>query len=139
MGEYDDIINLPHHVSATRPRMSTANRAAQFAPFSALSGHDAAIKETARLTDKRTVLDQDAKDRLAEKLNLLADMSSQQPEVTITYFKPDDKKQGGSYITTTGTMKKIDEYEHVIIMTDERKIPIDDTVEIDSELLKAFF
>lgn len=139
MGEYDDIINLPHHVSATRPRMSTANRAAQFAPFAALSGHDAAIKETARLTDKRTVLDQDAKDRLAEKLNILADMSSQQPEVTITYFKPDDKKKGGSYITTTGTMKKIDEYEHVIIMTDERKIPIDDTVEIDSELLKAFF
>lgn len=130
--EYDDIINLPHHVSKTRPHMSAIDRAAQFSPFAALTGHDAAIKETARLTDKKIELDEYMKDALRKRLQIISEHIWKQCEVTITYFKPDLKKKGGSYLTITGTVKKIDEFERFIIMTDGKVIPIDDVFSIEN-------
>ncbi len=135
MGEYDDIINLTHHVSSTRPRMSRENRAAQFSPFAALTGHDDAVSETARLTDARIELGESAIADLEMKLNLLADIGSR-GSVTITHFQSDEKKDGGAYITTTGTVKKIDVNEHAIVLTgqDAITIKISDVLDIESEL-----
>lgn len=133
---YDDIINLPHHVSATRPQMSSANRAAQFSSFAALSGYDAAIAETGRLTDERIELDENAIDALNTKFCILADVISDHPKVSVTYFRADDKKSGGAYITVTGAMKKIDDYEGVIVLTDGKKIAIEDILDIESKLFK---
>ncbi len=133
-GPYDDIIHLPHHVSTTRPQMPRENRAAQFAPFSALTGHDAAVGETARLTDEKIKLGESAIADLEMKLNLLADMAASRPEVTITHFRPDAKKDGGAYITTTGQLKRIDDYEHAIVLVGGEIIKISDILEIDSDL-----
>lgn len=128
---YDDIINLPHPTSSRHPRMSLYDRAAQFSAFAALTGHDAAIRETARLTDKRVELDEDMKARLNEKLLVLAENMNTNPEVTITYFVPDEKKAGGAYVTFTGIVKKIDEYEHTVVMMDKTIIPIHEISEIE--------
>ncbi|MCD8005221.1 MAG: hypothetical protein LUE91_06155, partial [Oscillospiraceae bacterium] len=95
--DYSDIINLPHHVSATRPHMSMHDRAAQFSPFAALTGYDAAVKETARLTDQRAELDDDMKEKLSERINLLQENLAAAPAVEITYFIPDERKEGGAY------------------------------------------
>ncbi|MTI95241.1 MAG: YolD-like family protein [Firmicutes bacterium] len=131
---YEDIINLPRHVSKTRPPMSIINRAAQFAPFAALTGHDAAVKETARLTDKRVELDECEKERLNDKLQLVAECLEDYPEISITYFQPDSKKAGGSYVTTTGQVKKIDAYRRVIVMSGGITIPIEEILDIDGSL-----
>src|SRR5574344_2002509 len=98
---YEDIINLPHHQSVTRAHMSNYDRAAQFAPFAALTGYDDAVKETARLTDKKVELDEYSKDALNERLNMIQDAIDEQPEVSITYFLLDKKKSGGAYVTAT--------------------------------------
>ena len=132
-GPYDDIINLPHHVSKTRPQMPLENRAAQFSPFAALTGYDAAIKETGRLTDKRTLLGESAIAELDMKLQMLSDIISERPEVALTYFQPDEKKDGGAYVTVTGAIKKIDDVERVIVFADGKSIPIADILEIESE------
>lgn len=137
-GPYDDILYLPHHVSATRPHMPIADRAAQFSPFAALTGHDAAIKETARLTDTRINLEEDAKEFLRLKLNALHEAASEQPEVAIIYFRPDERKDGGSYITFTGKLKRIDTQERIVMLTDGSSIPIEDIVEIESEWFNTF-
>ena len=131
---YDDIINLPHHTSRTRPHMSAYDRAAQFSPFAALTGHDAAITETARLTDNRVELDEYSKADLNQRLCIIQDRMDEQPKVSITYFKPDQKKSGGAYITAAGCVKKIEEYEHAVVMQDDTKIPIDQIIAIDGEL-----
>ncbi len=135
---YDDIINLPHHTSASRPHMSAHDRAAQFSPFAALTGYDSAIDETARLTDKRVELDEYSKAALNEKLCMIqeqmAEQMDEQPEVSITYFQPDNKKSGGAYITATGYVKKIDEYERTVVMRDVTKIPIEDILAIEGEM-----
>lgn len=120
--QYDDIINLPHHQSATRPHMSNYDRAAQFSPFAALTGHEAAIKETARQTDEKLMLSDEAIAELNEKLNLIAEAIGTQQRVRITYFVPDNKKAGGAYITCSGCVKKFDEYEHTVIMEDKTVI-----------------
>lgn len=133
-GSYDDIINLPHHVSTSHPHMSTLDRAAQFSPFSALTGYGAAVKETARLTDERIELDDNMKAKLDKKLRIVQDRIDDRQEISITYFQPDDKKDGGAYITTTGCVKKIDEYERVVVMVDGAKIPIEEIIEITGEL-----
>jgi len=133
-GNYEDIINLPHHVSAKRARMSSENRAAQFSPFAALSGYDAAVKETARLTGRRIELGDSDVAILDMKLNLLSDRADEQPEVVVTYFVPDGKKTGGEYVSATGAVKKIDDYEHAIVFTDGRKIAFADMLELDGEL-----
>lgn len=128
--KYEDIIKLPHHISTKHPRMSLEDRAAQFAPFAALTGHNEAIRETERLTDKQLEIDDNLKEVLDEKLRAIAKNISKDTVVTITYFVSDDRKEGGKYITVTGELKKIDEYKHIIVMKDGRVIPIEDIWEI---------
>ena len=134
---YDDIINLPHHVSATRSQMPSANRAAQFSPFAALTGYDAAIEETGRLTDERMELDEDTIDALNLKMSMLADVISDHPRVSITYFRPDERKAGGAYVTVVGALKKIDDYEGVIVLMNGKKIAIEDICDIEGELFNT--
>jgi hypothetical protein len=133
-GAYDDIIDLPHHVSATRPPMAAMDRAAQFSPFAALTGYDAAIRETARLTDERMELDESAKEALNDRLKIIEDRMKEHPEIAITYFQPDAKKDGGAYATAVGTAKKIDEYERIVVMTDGTSIFIDDIISIEGQI-----
>lgn len=128
---YDDIINLPHHVSKIRPQMSMLDRAAQFSPFAALTGYDAAIKETGRLTDEKSELDEEALTDLNMRYQLLVDALDEEPEVKITYFKPDERKSGGEYVTVTGTVKKVDDFERLITMQNGTKIPMDDVLAVD--------
>lgn len=135
--QYNDIIDLPHHQSATRPHMTLHDRAAQFSPFAALTGYDDAVKETARLTDNKEELDEYRKEELNERLSMIYDTLDEQPEASVTYFLPDKKKSGGAYVTVTGSVKKIDEYEHLVIMRDGTKIPIDDIYEISSVIFGA--
>lgn len=134
---YEDIINLPHHVSKTRPQMSMLDRAAQFSPFAALTGYDAAIKETGRLTDEKQELDDDTKAALDMKQAYLMEMIDEQPEISVTYFLPDTKKAGGAYATVTGKLKRFDEYERLLILTDGKKIPMDDIADIESNLFRG--
>ena len=134
---YDDIINLSHHVSATRPPMSAIDRTAQFSLFAALTGYDSAIKETARLTDERIQLDEYAKNALSDRLQIIADRIKEHPEVAITYFQPDAKKNGGTYVTAVSSAKKIDEYERIVVMTDGTVIPIDEIVSIDGQTFES--
>lgn len=128
---YNDIINLPHHVSPTRPQMSMMDRAAQFSPFAALTGYDAAIKETGRLTDEKIELGEEELSILNMKFQLLVDSLDEEPEVNITYFKPDVRKAGGAYLTASGTVKKIDDFERIIFMENGTKIPMDDVLSIE--------
>ena len=132
-GPYDDIINLPHHESPTRPRMPRENRAAQFSPFAAVVGHDAAIKETGRLTDKRIELGESSIAELDMKLLMLADLIDEHLEISVTYFLPDEKKEGGAYVTVTGAVKKIDDVQRVILFMDGKCIAITDIMEIECE------
>ena len=134
---YDDFLNLPHHVSADLPHMSMQNRAAQFAPFAALVGYDALIQETTRLTDQKAELDESVKAELNEKLRLLLELMPQQPEVTITYFLPDNRKAGGAYRTTSGIVRKYLRSENLLVMIDGSQIPIDAIADCFSSLEKA--
>ena len=136
-GKYDEIMGLPHHVSKTRPQMPMSDRASQFAPFAALTGYDAAIKETGRLTDERIELDVEALSALDMKYQLLMEALDEAPEVTITYFQPDERKAGGKYITATGALKKVDDFERRITMRDGTRIPTDDVLSIDGELFSS--
>lgn len=130
---YDDIINLPHHVSEKHPRMSMIDRAAQFSPFAALTGHGAAIEETARLTDERIEIEENKKEIINEKLIFIAESADESPEVTVTFFAPDGRKFGGEYVSVTGKVKKIDAYKHDVVMTDGRIIPIENIYDIRFE------
>ena len=134
--KYDDIINLPHHVSKTRPRMSLEQRSAQFAPFAALTGYEEEISETGRLTTDRIELNEEAKQILDRTLQAITKKIATQPAVTITYFIPDTKKDGGAYITVSGYIKKIDEYRQVIILEDKTEIPINNIIGMDILNLK---
>lgn len=136
MSEYDDIIHLPHHVSKKHPQMSMEDRAAQFSPFAALTGYDAAIAETARLTNQRVELDEYERQALNEKLQVISEHLKEHPKVTITYFLPDARKDGGEYVTVTGNVKKIDDYEHRIILMDETRILMEDVISIEGVVLK---
>lgn len=127
MGKYDDIINLPHHVSKTYPQMSMYSRAAQFAPFAALTGYEGQIKETARLTNDRIDLDEELKSILDSKLQ---DKLNTKQTVEFTYFVPDLKKDGGKYVTVSGIIKKIDEYKQVIVLENKQEIPIKEIIDI---------
>jgi len=136
-GKYDEIMGLPHHVSKTRPQMPMSDRAAQFAPFAALTGYGAAIKETGRLTDERIELDVEALSALDMKYQLLMEALDEAPEVTITYFQPDERKAGGKYVSAVGAVKKIDDFERRITMRDGTRIPTDDVLSIDGELFSS--
>jgi len=135
--KYDEIMGLPHHVSRTRPQMPMSDRAAQFAPFAALTGYDSAIKETGRLTDEKIELDEEALTTLDMKYQFLMDALDDEPEVTITYFQPDERKAGGKYVSATGTVKKVDDFERRITMRDGAKIPMDNVLSIDGELFSS--
>jgi hypothetical protein len=135
--KYNEIMGLPHHVSKTRPQMPMSDRAAQFAPFAALTGYDAAIKETGRLTDERIELDVEALSALDMKYQLLMEALDEAPEVTITYFQPDERKAGGKYVSAVGAVKKIDDFERRITMRDGTRIPMDDVLSIDGELFSS--
>ena len=136
-GPYDDMIDLPHPTSKKHPRMSIQNRAAIFSPFAALSGHGAAIAETARLTDRRMELDEDTKADLDRRQAVLLEHIDEQPEVTVTWFQPDERKDGGAYLTATGRLKKIDEVERILSLQDGTSIPLEDVVGLESEWLRG--
>lgn len=129
-GTYDDIIALPHPEPRTHPRMSLHDRAAQFSPFAALTGHSAAIAETGRLTDSRITLDESEMARVDAALQRLRELLPQAPTVSITYFVPDERKAGGSYQTITGTARRIDTANGVLLLTDQRAIPIPDILDV---------
>lgn len=131
MTRYDDIINLPHHVSATHTPMPVADRAAQFSPFAALTGYEDAIDETARLTQEWVELDENEKERLNEKLQKIRDQLSIHPQVMFTYFEPDQKKQGGAYLTTEGRVKKIEGLRGAFLMEDGKEILIESIVDVE--------
>ena len=139
MGKYDDLLYMPHPVSKKHPQMPILDRAAQFAPFAALTGHSAAIKETARLTDSKIELDEDTRMQLDMKQQILLEMTAKQPEIIVTYFKKDARKSGGSYLTVTGNLKKIDSYTNEFVMNNNRRIPIDDIIAIESECFMGLF
>jgi len=130
---YDDIIHLPHHVSKTHPHMPIADRAAQFSPFAALTGHHEAIKEAGRMTSQKISLDENAKSILDQKLQMILERPSQ--EITLTYFLPDPQKDGGAYIDYTGVIKKADTQKRLLIMEDHTAIPIDDIIDLRGQLL----
>ena len=130
MSRYDDIINLPHHISPTRQRMSMHDRAAQFAPFSALVGYDDAVAETARLTEARPELDEQEQRAINERLAYIADHIHEQPEVKIQYFVPDGRKSGGAIVKVSGKVKKISATDGTIVMADGCIISITDVIEV---------
>lgn len=134
MNKYKDIINLPHHVSKTRNPMSLYNRAAQFAPFAALTGYDEAIKEKARLTEQRIELSDEFKNILNQKLQILNKNINSHPKVTITYFELDNKKSGGVYKTISGNIKKIDEYNKKLIFLDKNELRFNEIHDIEIEI-----
>ncbi|NLL76062.1 MAG: hypothetical protein GX235_02280 [Clostridiales bacterium] len=134
---YDDIIDLPHHVSDTHPHMAIIDRAAQFSPFAALTGYDTAIKETARLTDERMELDEYVKDLLSDRLQIITNRIKELPQVKITYFQPDQKKEGGSYAIATGIVNKVDLYGRILIMAGGNRISIDDIIDIGGEIFET--
>ena len=129
---YDDILHLPHPTSKNHPRMSIQERAAQFSPFAALTGHAAAIAETARLTDRKMELDEDTRAELDRRQAILLEHISERPEVTITWFRPDERKEGGAYVTTTGRLKKIDQVERILVLMDGTNIPLEDVAKLKS-------
>ena len=112
--KYDDIINLPHHVSATRPHMSQHDRAAQFSPFAALTGHDA--------------------DQLDQKVQILRHCSDESPRITVRYFEPDAKKAGGAYVTASGRLKKIDDQRRILVLEDQAEIPVNRIIALDGDV-----
>ena len=128
---YGDLIHHPYHGSRTHARMSMVDRAAQFSPFAALTGHGDAIEETSRLTDAGTDLSDDCKAMLDEKLHLLQELQ-EQPEVEITYFEPDDRKEGGAYLTVVGRIAWVDMYRRCIVFTDGNRIAMDSIVGMES-------
>jgi len=135
--DYDDIINLPHYISKKHPQMSIEARSAQFAPFSALTGYDEAIKETARLTDKRIEIDDGLKIILNNKLQYVLEKIKLKPEIIFTYFVYDDKKIGGKYVEKIGVVKKIDMVEQYVMLIDKTKIPILEIINITGEIFNS--
>ena len=134
---YGELMGLPHHVSEKRPQMSMLERAAQFAPFAALTGYGSAIKETERMTDRRIELDENALTVLDMKLSMLADRLDKVPELSFTVFRPDGRKEGGAYLTVKGCVRRIDELERLIMMQDGTKLAMDDIVDISGDLFST--
>ena len=132
--DYDDIINLPHHVSKTHPHMSLADRAAQFSPFAALTGYEEAIKEAGRIVDEKIELSEEEKKEINRKLNYLNEHKKENIQITITYFLKDMKKNGGNYRQITSNLKRLDEIEKTILLADNTILRIDDIRKIQSPL-----
>ena len=130
---YDDIINLPHPVSKKHPQMPLTDRAAQFAPFAALTGYDAAIAETGRYTDQKKELSEEQKQIISEQLHDLQQHIRDDPVVSVVFFKEDERKAGGVYSTVTGILKKIDEYNERLVFSDGTAVPFSDMLRIEEE------
>ncbi len=137
--KYADIIDLPHHTSVNRPRMSGIDRAAQFAPFAALTGYDGVIDETGRLTDHMVEISEEMKALLDQKHRLLLDVVDQHPEISVTYFVLDARKAGGMYKTVVGRLKSIDEYERIMLLINGTRISLDRIYGIECELFGDMF
>ena len=137
-GKYDDILRLPHHVSASRKPMAITARAAQFAPFAALSGYDAEVQEAGRLTDRPIEPDEYEKEALNARLQLLARHFREEWVVSLVFFQPDERKAGGAYVTRTGTVKKLYETERLLTLTDGTVIPLDDLIALEGEEFAAY-
>ena len=133
---YDDIIDLPHHVSPNRRRMSNTERGAQFSPFAALTGYEAAVEEAARSTDGKQELTEEMKAIIDAKIQAVSEHPDAEPGVTITYFKPDERKEGGAYIRVTGAVKEIDRIGKTIVLTDHTEIPMEQIREIEAEWMR---
>ena len=131
--KYDDIIDLPHHQSPRRAGMPMTDRAAQFAPFAALTGYEDVIEETGRLTQPAAELTDSSVEKLNEKLRVLAENSHHSPTVTVVYFQPDSRKAGGSYVTATGCVKRVDPCSQLLQFTDGRQIPLAAISELNIE------
>ena len=136
--KYDGIIDLPHHVSERHPQLGKDSYAAQFSPFAALTGYEGVIEETARATDERPVLDDEAKERLSARLSVLLAHLDEAPVVSVTCFIPDKKKSGGSCATLTGRIKSYSETGRMIITDDGQKIPLDDVYEIRGDIIDRY-
>lgn len=136
MENYDDIIDLPHHVSETHPPMSRADRAAQFSPFAALTGYDAAVRETARVTERRIELDEGVKAELNARLNCILEHLPEHPQVSITYFVPDEKKSGGAYRTVTGAVRKLDSFAKTLTLVDGTVVSMEEMVHVEGNLFE---
>lgn len=137
--KYDDIIGLPHYVSPVRKKMAMIDRAAQFSPFAALTGHGAAISETARLTSNKAELDECEINILNEKLSVLQNLQELHPEAQILYFRPDSRKQGGAYLTAEGRVDRINAETGELVMLDGTVIPVDDIRDIRGDLFGRLF
>lgn len=137
-GKYDDMLQLPHHVSASRKPMAMTARAAQFAPFAALSGYDAEVQEAGRLTDRPIEPDEYEKEALNARLRLLARHLREEWVVSLVFFQPDERKAGGAYVTRTGMVKKLYETERFLTLTDGTVIPLDDLIALDGEEFAAY-
>lgn len=132
--KYEDIIRLPHPDPKNHPRMSMHDRAAQFSPFAALTGHGDHIREKARLTDGKAEMEEDELALLDERIRCLREHLAEKPQVTVAYFRPDERKDGGAYLTVTGTVRKIDEYEHRILFDDGTAVDIGEIYDIDVDI-----
>ena len=133
MDDFSDIMNLPHHVSAKRRQMPLADRAAQFSAFAALAGYDEEIDETARLTDTREAMSEDDIAELDAAFQRLLSMESEQPTVTVSYFQPDERKEGGKYVIYTGVFRHFEATENKLIFTDSTRIPVQNISSIINE------
>lgn len=136
--QYDDIINLPHHISKKHPQMSLYARSAQFAPFAALTGYEEEVKETARETNERIDIEDELKSILDGKLQIILEQIKNHPEISITYFIADSKKHGGEYVTVTGLVKKVDLYNQYIYLIDNTEIPINEIIDISGDIFKVY-
>lgn len=136
---YDDIINLKHHISKTHPPMARWKRAAQFAAFDALSGFGAAISEAGRETENRKELSEDMIDMINARLAVIGQHIKEQPNISVTYFLPDDRKAGGRYVTVSGNVKTLDSIGRILVFTDETQIPIEDIRIIDGALFQSLY
>ena len=139
MNEYEDILHLSHPVSGTHPQMSMHDRAAQFSPFAALSGYEEAVEEEARLTEEKILLDEYEKQRIDARLQKIRDDlqekgKEEKPRISVTFFLPDQKKAGGSYVTVTGQVKKLDTYRQQLLLTDGSAIPFQEIIELEGDL-----
>ncbi|MBR3994375.1 MAG: hypothetical protein IKI97_03745 [Clostridia bacterium] len=135
--KYDDIINLPHHISKKYPKMSNHDRAAQFSPFASLTGHGAAIEETARLTEKKRELCEEEKSIISEKLRYIQELCDKAPFVIVEYFVPDDRKAGGEYVKKECVIRKVDSLGRWIVTDDSESINIDNICNIDGDIFNT--
>ena len=135
--KYDEIIDRPHHISRNHAQLSKASYAAQFSPFAALTGYDGIVAETARLTEERVELGETDMEILSAKLQILASRFKEQPEITVSYFKPDERKAGGAYLQKIAQLKRIDDVERLLHFTDGSNLPIDDITDIQGEIFRV--